>query len=182
VQQVFLNHDSDLIDVTLAIHPSGTRTRPQQVAVRSHGSHAPPVGMETVHTTQKHPWLTTRGWLVAGQLRLGDQVQLLDGATATVVGLKVLAGAAFMYDLTVSAVHTFAVGDGQFVVHNCGQRIKTELFEHLVAMMRPTLFEKQEDLALNLGREDPMEVQNGLAFQAQPVGKGWVVVNLIHGS
>jgi hypothetical protein len=38
-----------------------------------------------------------------------------------VVGLKLLAGAAAMYDLTVSNVHTFAVGQGQFVVHNCPQ-------------------------------------------------------------
>jgi len=36
-------------------------------------------------------------------------------------GLKLIAGTAAMYDLTVSNVHTFAVGDGQFVVHNCPQ-------------------------------------------------------------
>jgi hypothetical protein len=89
--------------------------------VVSHGSQAPPVRIETVHTTQKHPWLTTRGWIRAGQLRLGDQVQQLDGTTATVRGLKIIAGTAAMYDLTVSHVHTFAVGDGQFVVHNCPQ-------------------------------------------------------------
>lgn len=119
VQQVFINHDTDLIDVTLAVQPVGKQTKPQQVAVVSHGSHAPPVTTEVVHTTQKHPWLTTQGWMTAGQLQLGDQVQQLDGATATVVGLKIIVGTASMYDLTVSNVHTFAVGDGQFVVHNC---------------------------------------------------------------
>jgi hypothetical protein len=36
-----------------------------------------------------------------------------------VVGLKVVPGAQEMYDLTVSNVHTFAVGAGQWVVHNC---------------------------------------------------------------
>lgn len=86
----------------------------------SHGSHAPPVTFETVHTTQKHPWLTARGWITAGQLHLGDQVRQLDGTTATVVALNVIHGTADMYDLTVSNVHTFAVGIGQFVVHNCG--------------------------------------------------------------
>ena len=119
VQQVFVNHDNDLIDVTLAVPAAHIPTKQQQVAVISHGSHAPPVHEEVVHTTQKHPWLTTRGWLRAGQLHLGDQVQQLDGATAIVVELKVIAGTASMYDLTVSNVHTFAVGDGQFVVHNC---------------------------------------------------------------
>jgi len=120
VQQVFLNQDTDRIDVTLAVHPAGSRTKPQQVAMVSHGSQGPPVQIETIHTTQKHPWLTTRGWIPAGHLHLGDQVQQLDGATATVVGLKLIAGTAAMYDLTVSNVHTFAVGNGQFVVHNCG--------------------------------------------------------------
>jgi hypothetical protein len=120
VQQVFINHDTDLIDVTLAVHPATKQTKSQQVAVISHGSHAPPATTtEVVHTTQKHPWLTTKGWITAGQLHLGDQVQRLDGTTATVVGLKIIDGTAFMYDLTVSNVHTFAVGTSQFVVHNC---------------------------------------------------------------
>jgi hypothetical protein len=119
VQQVFINHDTDLMDVTLAVHPSSTQTKQQQAAVVSHGSHAPPAKDEVVHTTQKHPWLTTKGWITAGQLHLGNEVQLLDGATATVIGLKIVPGTAAMYDLTVSNVHTFAVGDGQFVVHNC---------------------------------------------------------------
>jgi len=120
VQQVFINHDTDLIDVSLAVQPATKQTKPQQVAVVSHGSHAPPATTtEVVHTTQKHPWLTTKGWITAGQLRLGDQAQQLDGSTAAVVGLKIISGAASMYDLTVSNVHTFAVGDSQFVVHNC---------------------------------------------------------------
>lgn len=119
VQRVFINHDTDLIDVTLAVHPATKQTKPQQVVVVSHGSHAPPATTtEVVHTTQKHPWLTTKGWITAGQLHLGDQVQQLDGSTATVLGLKIIPGAASMYDLTVSNVHTFAVGAGQFVVHN----------------------------------------------------------------
>ena len=119
VQQVFINHDTDLIDVTLAVHPTNSQTKQQQAAVVSHGSHAPPAKTETVHTTQKHPWLTTQGWITAGQLHLGNEVQLLDGATATVVGLKIVSGTEAMYDLTVSNVHTFAVGSAQFVVHNC---------------------------------------------------------------
>jgi hypothetical protein len=118
VQQVFINHDTDLMDVTLAVHPTSSPTKQQQVAVVSHGSHAPPVKREIVHTTQKHPWLTTNGWIIAGQLHLGNEVRLLDGATATVVGLKIIPGTASMYDLTVSNVHTFAVGVEQFIVPN----------------------------------------------------------------
>jgi hypothetical protein len=127
-QHVFVNQDTDLIDITLAVHPVSNRTKPQQVAVVSHGSQTPPVQIETVHTTQKHPWLTTRGWITAGKFHRRDQVQQLDGSTAMVIGLKLLAGATAMYDLTVSTVHTFAVGHGQFVVHNCGEK----LFENIM--------------------------------------------------
>lgn len=119
VQQVWINHDHDLLDVTLVRHPPVAQTKPQRTAVVSHGSQAPPAQVEVVHTTQKHPWLTTQGWVTAGGLQIGSEVQLLEGGTATVVGLRVVEGTASMYDLTVSEVHTFAVGDGQFIVHNC---------------------------------------------------------------
>jgi hypothetical protein len=44
----------------------------------------------------------------------------VDGTTATVEAIRAVAGAAAMWDLTVSNVHTFAVGAGEYVVHNCG--------------------------------------------------------------
>ncbi len=53
------------------------------------------------------------------QLRIGEPVRTLDGRTATVAELRVMPGAAAMWDLTVSNVHDFAVGDGCYVVHNC---------------------------------------------------------------
>lgn len=61
-----------------------------------------------------------RGWVTTGALRNGEPVVRADGTTATVVGLRVVPGAANMWDLTVSNVHTFAVGAGAYVVHNCG--------------------------------------------------------------
>ncbi len=59
--------------------------------------------------------------MLAGKLRVGEPVQEADGATAIVVRLHVVPGAASMWDLTVSTVHDFAVGAGAFVVHNCGK-------------------------------------------------------------
>ncbi len=125
VQRVFINHDTDLLDVTVQVNTSSAATAQSKyahVAVKSHGSHAPPQESvtEVVHTTQKHPWLTTTGWRIAGQLHIGDRVVRLDGTTATVIALRVVPSTAAMYDLTVSNIHTFAVGDGQYVVHNCG--------------------------------------------------------------
>jgi hypothetical protein len=127
VQHVWVNHDSDLLDVTLRSdsHPAATtgRRKERQAAVAVHGAQAPPASgaEETIHTTEKHPWLTVgRGWIKASELRLGERVVRLDGATATVVGLHERTGEeADYYNLTVSEVHTYAVGAGQFVVHNC---------------------------------------------------------------
>ena len=90
----------------------------QQTDAKSYSAQTPPA--ETVHTTFNHPWLTTdRGWIDAGNLRLGEQVQRLDGTTATVTQVTLIPGAQDMYDLTVSNLHTFVVGIIQAVVHNC---------------------------------------------------------------
>jgi len=96
--------------------------------VAAHGTRAPPSGAgdsadasqhakqrsETIHTTTNHPWLTLdHGWLPAGLLRVGERVVRADGGTAVVAAVRAVAGAAEMYDLTVGAVHTFAVGVGR---------------------------------------------------------------------
>jgi hypothetical protein len=76
---------------------------------------------EGVYTTTNHPWLTAdHGWLPAGFLHVGEPVRRADGGIATVVAIQVVPGVAAMWDLTVSHVHTFAVGVGEYVVHNCG--------------------------------------------------------------
>lgn len=76
---------------------------------------------ETVHTTAKHPWLTTdRGFVLAGTLHAGERVMREDGTPATVMAVVVRPGAANYYNLTVSVLHTYAVGAGRYVVHNCG--------------------------------------------------------------
>ncbi len=122
VQHVWLNHDTDLLDVTLHEDGHGTQAsssdKTQQVATKAHGSQAPPSD-ETIHTTQKHPWLTTdRGWVPAGELRVGEQVVELGGRTATIAALAVRPGAATYYNLTVSTLHTYGVGTSRAVVHN----------------------------------------------------------------
>ena len=48
-------------------------------------------------------------------------MQELDGAVEVVVAVKTVPGVAAMYDQSLDDAHTFAVGDGQFVVHNCSK-------------------------------------------------------------
>ena len=147
VQRTFINHDTDLVDVTL--QPDQTKSaaataastaaakRYHDALVAAHGAHASPAKQataasmtaplasspadETVDTTLSHPWLTAdRGWETVANLHVGEQVREAAGGTATVEAITTVPGVASMYDLTVSNVHTFAVGNGHFVVHNCG--------------------------------------------------------------
>lgn len=138
VEHVWINHDDDLIDLTLqndsASYGSAATdaSRKQQEAeVAAHGLRAPPPTAsdnrgkitatnetqttdlsvaETVHTTAKHPWLTAdRVWRSAGQLQVVEQIQRADGNTATVVCIHSMPGAADMWNLAVANVQTFAV-------------------------------------------------------------------------
>lgn len=59
-----------------------------------------------------------RGWVEAGGLQPGEHVVTLSGGAETVAWVRVVPGQADMYNLTVAKDHTYAVGDGQYVVHN----------------------------------------------------------------
>lgn len=56
--------------------------------------------------------------MLAGDLHAGEPVRTLDGQTATVAWVHTVPGQADYYNLTVADDHTYAVGDGQYVVHN----------------------------------------------------------------
>jgi RHS repeat-associated protein len=124
VQNVMINHDNNLLDVTLAtdtnVKPSAATDAPnkeQEVATAAHGSQAPPT--ETIHTTTEHPFLTAElGWVNAQDLKPGEHVRRMDGSLGIVVAVKATPGQAVRYNLTVVQDHTFVVGQGQWVVHN----------------------------------------------------------------
>ena len=122
VQHVFINHDDNLLDVTIADAKPTTAIDPknkqQDAAVAAHGSQAPP-SSETIHTTTEHPFLTNdRGFVDAVKLVPGEHVTKLDGSLGVVVTVTIVPGQAVRYNLTVQDEHTFAVGQGQWVVHN----------------------------------------------------------------
>src|SRR5579884_2347825 len=108
ILHVWINHDHDLVDLTL------TTSKPAQ-----HGKPATRTS-EVIHTNQKHPFLTKeQGFVPVGQITLGMHVLRADGTYGVVTGWKSVPGASVMYNLEVAQDHTFTVGNGQWVVHNC---------------------------------------------------------------
>jgi hypothetical protein len=63
-------------------------------------------------------FLTHEGWVEAGSLTIGDQILSLDGTFGDVESISISNDPQVMYNLTVDISHTFAVGEGQWVVHN----------------------------------------------------------------
>ena len=73
---------------------------------------------ELIETTPWHDFYTDEGWQDAGELVTGNLVLSLDGDYGVVDSVRTIDVIQRMYDLTVADAHTFAVGTGQWVVHN----------------------------------------------------------------
>ncbi len=107
ILHVWVSHDNDLVNLTI------THTIKQGKAAKP--------GSEVIHTNKKHPFLTVEeGFLPVGQITLGMHVVEANGQTGVVSGWKVVPGVMTMYNLEVAQDHTFVVGAGMWVVHNCG--------------------------------------------------------------
>ncbi|MGY5061193.1 polymorphic toxin-type HINT domain-containing protein, partial [Streptomyces sp. 900105755] len=102
VQRVWINHDHDLLDLT----------------VRTKSGHA-----ATLHTTANHPFWNdaTHTWVLAGELRHGDALNTPTKGHVFVSATKVMPGAADRWNLTVQRLHTYYVlaGATPVLVHNC---------------------------------------------------------------
>ncbi len=107
ILHVWINHDSDLVDLTITTITKGEHGKP---ATKT---------SEVIHTNQKHPFFTMEhGFLPVGQIKLGMHILQADGQVGVVIGWKVVPGTRVMYNLEVAQDHTFTVGAGQWVVHN----------------------------------------------------------------
>ncbi len=113
VTTLWLNHDTDLLDLTISDGRGSTGE---------------------LHTTGNHPiWDVSRhAWVLAADLRTGDLLRQLDGQTATVIALMSHSGTANMWDLTVANDHDFFVGTGSHavLVHNLDDC--TDWAEHFI--------------------------------------------------
>ncbi|MGW1559316.1 polymorphic toxin-type HINT domain-containing protein [Streptomyces sp. NPDC002144] len=101
VVATLVNHDEDLIDVSVDL---------------GHGHTA------TLHTTSKHPFwdATLHTWVPAGKLTAGHALSTEDGHRVRVAEVRGTPGAAERYNLTVLQLHTYYVlaGTTPVLVHN----------------------------------------------------------------
>ena len=77
---------------------------------------------ELIETTPEHPFYNDSGeWIDAEDLEVGEEILSLDGDYGIVEKVVVIEDANQpMYNLTVDEAHTFFIGDGDWLVHNCG--------------------------------------------------------------
>jgi hypothetical protein len=80
---------------------------------------------ELIETTAEHPFYTDdREWVNAADLSVGELVLSLDGDYGTVEAVVVVEDVNQpMYNLTVNEAHTFFIGDGDWLVHNCKVKV-----------------------------------------------------------
>jgi intein/homing endonuclease len=68
----------------------------------------------------EHPfYVEGEGWVHAEDLQPGDDIRQADGTTGEVEAIEIEQTSQAMYNLTVDEAHSFFVGDGQWLVHNC---------------------------------------------------------------
>ena len=104
VEHTWLNHDSDLVDVTITTKDGSS---------------------STLHTTANHPFwdATTKSWTPAGELKTGDHLASTSDDESVVTAVARVHGESDRYNLTVEQLHTYYVvaGGVPVLVHNeCG--------------------------------------------------------------
>jgi RHS repeat-associated protein len=159
ILHVWIHQDSDLINLTITSKTS------------AHNSKSTTNQSEVVHTTSEHPFLTDHGFVPASQLKVGMKVQQADGSFGTITGWTQVQGTQTMYNLEVNQDHTFAVGEGEWVVHNQCDRAA------LKRALGPSTFTSQAHHIV------PCELANGATPGDDPVNDflqaairgGWLI-------
>ena len=111
-------------DLVEAYDPATGKTGPHRVTAvmvnRDPATEHLVLDTGALETTPNHPFYTTdRGWVEAGQLKIGEHIRTATGTDALVVSFTVDPHPARMWDITVAGAHSFFVGSGEVLVHNC---------------------------------------------------------------
>jgi hypothetical protein len=77
-----------------------------------------------IYTTPEHPfWIVDKGWVLAGELQIGDVVKTIDGfVTVFELDDANWGGDINVYNLEVEGFNTYFVGEDGLWVHNCNEK------------------------------------------------------------
>ena len=78
-------------------------------------------GSDIIETTDEHPfYVEGKGWIKAGNLKIGDTLRLLNGNNIKIDGVEVqkLDKEIKVYNFEVEDFHTYFVGETGILVHN----------------------------------------------------------------
>jgi RHS repeat-associated protein len=81
------------------------------------------VGNQIIETTFNHPfWVEGKGWVLARDLKVGDQLVQSDGDILKIEGIEIANVPTWVYNFTVAEFHTYFVSSLEIWVHNenCG--------------------------------------------------------------
>ena len=79
----------------------------------------------TVVVTQEPPFMVEgEGWVLSGDLRVGDRLAQRDAGTAVITAIEVRAGGQTVYNFEVSGDHNYYITDAQLLVHNCAMQAR----------------------------------------------------------
>lgn len=74
----------------------------------------------TVVVTQEHPFMVDgEGWVLSGDLRVGDHLTKRDGGGLTIAAIESRTGSEKVYNFEVAGDHNYYITDAQLLVHNC---------------------------------------------------------------
>jgi hypothetical protein len=130
-------------DQVLSEDPQTGKVEAERVQAVIHDPAAPLVAVDltdgsTITTTATHVFWVDAGlglrapaWQQAQHLRAGDQLRRADGGVAIVARVRMDAGTAPVYTLTVAKDHTFFVGAAKVLVHNSSCKISTTASDYL---------------------------------------------------
>lgn len=125
IVHVWIHTDNDLVDLTISSKGKGQQGGDKQET------------SEVVHTNQKHPFFTIeKGFLTVKNISVGMHILRADGSIGEVTAWISVPGSSVMYNLEVERDHTFTVGEGQWIVHNCSS---TKDYEGYFKTQRGTL-------------------------------------------
>jgi hypothetical protein len=82
----------------------------------------------SLQVTPQHPfWVRGRGWINAGDLKIGDRLTIRSGAEQSLTGVTGHDTSTTVYNFEVEGLHNYYITDAQLLVHNCGDSIRDEL-------------------------------------------------------